>query len=65
MNAKEINLLFDAGILTIDMDKESGYYGETTTTVTVKYRGEVVRTETHSTFCDCSPRGCCNYTKGN
>lgn len=61
MNVKEINLLFDARILTIDMDSEAGYYGETTTTVTVKYRGEVVHTETHSTFCDCSPRGCCNY----
>ena len=61
MNAKEINLLFDARILTIDMDSEAGYYGETTTTVTVKYRGEVVHTETRSTFCDCSPRGCCNY----
>lgn len=61
MDTATLKALFDSGELTIDMDSEAGYYGETTTTVTVKYRGEVVHTETHSTFCDCSPRGCCNY----
>lgn len=61
MDTATIKALFDSGELTIDTDKESGYYGETTVTITVKHKGVIIATETHSTFCDCSPRGCCNY----
>ena len=39
MDTATLKALFDSGELTIDMDSEAGYYGETTTTVTVKYRG--------------------------
>lgn len=52
MNAAQIKSLFNSGVLTVDFDDESGYYGETTTTTTVKYNGEIVHTEKHSTYSD-------------
>lgn len=61
MDTATLKALFDSGELTIDTDKEPGYYGETTVTITVKHKGVVIATETTVTYSDNYGCNCGNY----